>query len=218
VPLAFARHVYLYSATLISPGPRRRTRLSPSQSPDRRYSARSADRSTRHACCRRQFQLAGVARPTWLPLGCQGHFFSFAVCCFAGGFARDPRLSTGSGALQPRVESRTPPESRRDRTSFRPVEWRRFRPLDRVIRDQRTPGPCAPVPAWQAWRRGLTARRGASARIAPGATSCAPACRRRASPAATVPASLRRGQPECRAFLPRGAARRGARGRFPGRT
>lgn len=121
MPLAFARHVYLYSATLISPGPRRRTRLSPSQSPDRRYSARSADRSTRHACCRRQFQLAGVARPTWLSLGSQGHFFSFAVCCFAGGFARDPRLSTGSGALQPRVESRTPPESRRDRTLVPPV-------------------------------------------------------------------------------------------------
>ncbi len=82
MPLAFARHVYLYSATLISPGPRRRTRLSPGQSPDRRYSARSADRSTRHACCRRQFQLAGVARPTRPHLGSQGHFFSFAVYLF----------------------------------------------------------------------------------------------------------------------------------------
>lgn len=211
MPLAFARHVYLYSATLISPGPRRRTRLSPGQSPDRRYSARSADRSTRHACCRRQFQLAGVARPTWLSLGSQGHFFSFAVCCFAGGFARDPRLSTGSGALQPRVESRTPPESRRDRTSSRPGGRRRFRALDRVIRDQRTPGPCAPVPAWQAWWRRLTASRAASARIAPGATLCSQACRRRVSPAAAVPAPPRRDRPECKAVHPRGAERRAAR-------
>ena len=218
MPLAFARHVYLYSATLISPGPRRRTRLSPSQSPDRRYSARSADRSTRHACCRRQFQLAGVARPTWLSLGSQGHFFSFAVCCFAGGFARDPRLSTGSGALQPRVESRTPPESRRDRTLFRPVEWRRVRPLDRVIRDQRTSGPCAMAPAWQAWRRGLTARRGASARSARVVSSGVRVCRRRVSPTAAAPESARRGRPECRAFRPRGAARRVARGRLPVRT
>lgn len=179
MPLAFARHVYLYSATLISPGPRRRTRLSPGQSPDRRYSARSADRSTRHACCRRQFQLAGVARPTWLSLGSQGHFFSFAVCCFAGGFARDPRLSTGSGALQPRVESRTPPENQRDRTSFRPGGRRRFRARDRAIRDQRTPAPCAPPYAWQARRRGFKASRGSAARIAPDAKPCAQACRQR---------------------------------------
>jgi hypothetical protein len=167
------------SATLISPGPRRRTRLSPSQSPDRRYSARSADRSTRHACCRRQFQLAGVARPTWLSLGSQGHFFSFAVCCFAGGFTRGPRLSTGSGALQPRVESRTPPENRRAGRWFRPVGRSKDQAPDRVIRDQRTPAPCAPAPAWQARRRGLKAPRASSARNAPGATPCARACRRR---------------------------------------
>ena len=112
MPLTFARRVYLCSATLISPVPCRRTRLSTRQSPDRRYSAQSADRSTRHACCRRQFQLAGVTRPTWLSLGSQGHFFSFAVCCFAGGLTRGPRLSTGGSALQPRVESRTPPKNR----------------------------------------------------------------------------------------------------------
>src|SRR5258706_12778637 len=78
-----------------------------------KYGAQSADRSARYACCRRQFQLAGVARPTWLTLSSQGHFFSVACYFFAGRFTRDPRLSTGSGALQPRVESRTPPKKLR---------------------------------------------------------------------------------------------------------
>lgn len=55
---------------------------------------------------------ASVSRCHWAyvaALSSQGHFFGVAYYCFEGGLTRDLRLSTGSNALQPRVESGTPP-------------------------------------------------------------------------------------------------------------
>jgi len=52
--------------------------------------------------CRRTNEAAILSR--------HGHFFVGASYWFEGGFTSDPRHSTGSGALQPRVESRTPPK------------------------------------------------------------------------------------------------------------
>ena len=70
--------------------------------------------------CRRTNEAAILSR--------HGHFFVGASYWFEGGFTSDPRHSTGSGALQPRVESRTPPKGINEFDWVRPNQ-RTDRPL-----------------------------------------------------------------------------------------
>ena len=76
---------------------------------------RRADRGWLHALFLLSSQLsASRSRRNYVAavLGCQRHFFVCAVCFFEGRLTRGLRLSTGSDARQPRVESRTPPKKK----------------------------------------------------------------------------------------------------------
>ncbi len=109
MPRAFARRIYRCRSRFESRLGRALNLARSSASRGSKIRRDRHDGQSRYSCYRRSYLPAGVRGGTRRPLGRQGHFFVGAVCFFEGSLASDPRRSTGSCALQPRVESGTPP-------------------------------------------------------------------------------------------------------------